>query len=99
MFALLQTFPHIDEMYKQRTLTRLLEKEQWAVAATYAGQEVQCQVRYPMLLHIASDCMKHWLLCVHSMFCTQFCLLAKLTAALWYSGHLKQHLCQSAWRP
>ena len=45
MFALLQTFPDIDEMYKQRTLTRLLEKEQWAVAATYAGQDVQCQVR------------------------------------------------------
>lgn len=44
---LLQTFPDIDEMYKQRTLTRLLEKEQWAVAATYAGQDVQCQVFIP----------------------------------------------------
>ena len=49
MFALLQTFPDIDEMYKQRTLTRLLEKEQWAVAATYAGQDTQCQVRDFML--------------------------------------------------
>lgn len=44
MFAPLQTFPNINEMYRQRTLTRLLEKEQWAVAATYAGQDVQCQV-------------------------------------------------------
>ncbi|KAL3152076.1 hypothetical protein ABBQ32_001184 [Trebouxia sp. C0010 RCD-2024] len=42
--ALLQTFPDIDEMYRQRTLTRLIEKEQWAVAATYAGQHMQCQV-------------------------------------------------------
>lgn len=41
---LLQTFPDIDDMYKQRTLTRLLEKEQWAVAATFAGQDIQCQV-------------------------------------------------------
>ena len=45
MFVLMQTFPDIDEMYKQRTLARLLEKEQWAVAATYAGQDLQCQVR------------------------------------------------------
>ena len=44
VFAVLQTFPDIDEMYRQRTLTRLLEKEQWAVAATYAGQDTQCQV-------------------------------------------------------
>ncbi len=42
----LQTFPDIDEMYKQRTLARLIEKEQWAVAATYAGQDKTCQVCY-----------------------------------------------------
>ncbi len=42
----LQTFPDIDEMYKQRTLARLIEKEQWAVAATYAGQDKNCQVSY-----------------------------------------------------
>ena len=41
----MQTFPDIDEMYKQRTLNRLLEKEQWEVAATYAGQDRHCQVR------------------------------------------------------
>ena len=41
---MLQTFPDIDEMYKQRTLARLIEKEQWAVAATYAGQDKNCQV-------------------------------------------------------
>lgn len=46
MSAWMQTFPDIGEMYKQRTLTRLLEKEQWAVAATYAGQDIQCQVRH-----------------------------------------------------
>ena len=41
---MLQTFPDIDGMYKQRTLTRLLDKEQWEVAAIYAGEDVQCQV-------------------------------------------------------
>lgn len=46
MCAWVQTFPDIDEMYKQRTLTRLLVKEQWAVATTYAGQDTQCQVRH-----------------------------------------------------
>ena len=40
----MQIFPDIDELYKQRTLTRLLEKEQWTVAATYAGQDTHCQV-------------------------------------------------------
>lgn len=43
---MLQTFPDIDEMYKQRTLARLIEKEQWAVAATYSGQDKNCQVSY-----------------------------------------------------
>ena len=58
VFAVLQTFPDIDEMYRQRTLTRLLEKEQWAVAATYAGQDTQCQVTTDILclLQLAIPC-------------------------------------------
>ncbi|KAL0033286.1 hypothetical protein WJX77_001863 [Trebouxia sp. C0004] len=50
-----QTFPDIDEMYKQRTLARLIEKEQWAVAATYAGQDKNCQEQVVRAMALAGQ--------------------------------------------
>ncbi|KAL0026717.1 hypothetical protein WJX79_006852 [Trebouxia sp. C0005] len=50
-----QTFPDIDDMYKQRTLARLIEKEQWAVAATYAGQDKNCQEQVVRAMALAGQ--------------------------------------------
>ena len=55
----MQTFPDIEEMYKQRTLSRLLDKEQWEVAAAYAGQDKQCQVRLVLYNQSSFVACKH----------------------------------------
>lgn len=38
-------FPNVEAMYRQRSLSRLLNKRLWSVALSYAGSDVALQVR------------------------------------------------------
>ena len=39
-----QEFPDVEQLYKHRTLYRLIEREQWSVAATFVEGNPQWQV-------------------------------------------------------
>jgi len=42
--GLVPEFPNVEAMYRQRSLTRLMNKRLWPVAQSYAGNDVALQV-------------------------------------------------------
>jgi hypothetical protein len=43
--GLLEEFPEVESKYRERSLERLMNKQQWAVALKFVGQDKGLQVR------------------------------------------------------
>ena len=43
--GLVEEFPQVESMYRERSLERLMNKQQWAVALKFVGKDKDLQVR------------------------------------------------------
>lgn len=51
----LQQFPGIEDRYRQHCLTKLLDKEKWSLALTFAGQDTSFQVLLCLCCTVVPD--------------------------------------------
>lgn len=42
--GLLQVFPNVEKAYRQQTLGKMMDRQQWSVAATFVGEDSELQV-------------------------------------------------------
>ena len=48
--AVLQVFPNVEKAYRQQTLGKMMERQQWSVAATFVGEDAELQVQLDFAL-------------------------------------------------
>ena len=53
--AVLQVFPNVEKAYRQQTLGKMMERQQWSVAATFVGEDSELQVQPDLSLHFFAE--------------------------------------------